>query len=134
MANAKQSNIGIGKAQAAKIGRDKVTDEVSLEHMIDQGGGHVNAQQLGNVGLSDGTDENPRGQPPLTEQEKRNRAIAQPPSGGEADTRSFKGEGPRPTEPANAEKVDPGEDFDARTSRPSTTGRSDMRESRPNHP
>src|SRR4051812_26732813 len=133
MPNTNERNIRID--EAAKVGREKMTDELSLEHRIDQGGHHVTGQQLGNVGVSDGTDENPMGQPPLTEQEKRNRGLSSAPSGGEADTRASTGEGPRPSEPARNEKVNPGEDFSTRVSRPSSSSaRNDQRESRPNHP
>ena len=53
--------------QSSKIGREKMTDESSIEHIIDKHGGHVNDLQLGTLSNRDL-------QGPLTEQERRNRA------------------------------------------------------------
>ncbi len=122
MANLRERKIRLD--EAAKVGREKATDTVSVEQMIDQRGHHVTGQQLGNVGNIDL-------RPPLTEQEKRNRAISEPPTEGEALTRGNAGAGPRPSEPAEDEKVPSEIGFQSRPSTPSRTGQV---ETRPSHP
>jgi hypothetical protein len=85
MANLKERNIR--SDEASKMGREKAKDQPSFEERIDQGGGHVKGEHLGNMG-------NQQGLPPLTEQEKRNRGQSAAPKTGEgawrgpgADTR-----------------------------------------------
>lgn len=118
MANLKERNIRVD--EASKMGREKATDVPSVEQMIDQHGHHVTGQQLGNMA-------NAELLPPLTEQERRNRAESHAAEGGEAASRPDTGEGPRPSEPSHEERTS----LDVRTSRTSRTGETPVR---PNHP
>jgi hypothetical protein len=128
MANTRERNIG--KSEAAKVDREKLKDQPSLNEMIDQHGHHITGQQLGNV--------NADGLPPLTEQEKRNRGESHAPKGGEA---AWRGDGveTRPSEnkperlqedlDASDRPTRPGSDIRAEDKRPSR-----MTETRPSHP
>jgi hypothetical protein len=123
----------IPKGQDSKVGREKVTDEPSIYEIIDEHGGHVKGDQLGNMA-------NAELKPPLTEQEKRNRAMSSAPDpekeGGEAAVRAAAGEakaaalgnGPRPSAPAADERIPE----DITTQRPSRPN--DQYETRPTHP
>jgi len=72
------SNKGEGK-----VGREHASpkDELSIDREIDKHGHHVTGMQLGNAA-------NESGEPPLAEQERRNRGEAHPPEGGEAAWRA----------------------------------------------
>lgn len=115
MANSRERNIR--DDETGRLGREKATDQVSIEAIIDKRGHHVTGQQLGTLDRE--------GIAPLTEQEKRNRGESHAATGGEA---AWRGEGveTRPSE-SKPEKLHSDDESRPRSSRTSS-------EVRPSHP
>lgn len=106
----------IRRDEAAKLGREKFTDAPSVEQMIDQQGGHLRGESLGNMGNEELT-------PPLTEQSRRN------------DRKSSAATAQQPTQDSKRE-FNRDQDVDEDQPEPDASVRSPRTasETRPNHP